>query len=413
VFRYKGQEVEPQKVAKELSVQAVLEGRVVQHGNDLTISLSLVDGSSGNQIWGEQYDRKMSQVVTLQSEIARDVSQKLQVRLSGDEQRKLGKDYTASPQAYELYMRGRVHVFKLVPPEVEQGIADFQHAIALDPNYALAYVGLSEGNRSLALGSEFDASEYLPRAKEAAQKALMLDDSLAEAHTAWATTVFWYDRNWAEAETHYKRALELNPKTIDAHLFYAHLLSNTGRPDEAIAEIKRARELDPANPFVSSLEGQFLVHAGRSDEALITLKETIALAPGFWFPHVFAASAYTEKGMYAEAIVEAHRAEELSKWQTVSLAYEGIALAKWGKHAEAQAVLDKLFKLSHEQGRWVPPMHFAALYNALGNTDEVITWLNKAIEQHDPKLAFLKVAPGWENLRTDRRFQDIMKRVGF
>jgi tetratricopeptide (TPR) repeat protein len=256
-------------------------------------------------------------------------------------------------------------------------------------------------------------SEYLPRAKEAAQKALMLDDSLAEAHTAWATTVFWYDRNWAEAETHYKRALELNPKTIDAHLFYAHLLSNTGRPDEAIAEIKRARELDPANPFVSSLEGQFLVHAGRSDEALITLKETIALAPGFWFPHVFAASAYTEKGMYAEAIVEAHRAEELSKWQTVSLAYEGIALAKWGKRAEAQAVLDKLFKLSHEQGRWVPPMHFAALYNALGNTDEVITWLNKAIEQHDPKLAFLKVAPGWENLRTDRRFQDIMKRVGF
>jgi len=413
VFRYKGQEVEPQKVAKELSVQAVLEGRVVQHGNDVTISLSLVDGSSGNQIWGEQYDRKMSQVVTLQSEIARDVSQKLRVRLSGEDQRKLVKDYTANPQAYELYMRGRVHVFKLVPPEVEQGIADFQHAIALDPNYALAYVGLSEGNRSLALGSEFKAAEYLPRAKEAAQKALLLDDSLSEAHTAIGTTIYWYDRNWAEAESHLKRALELNPMNFDAHLFYAHLLSTSGRHDQAIAEIRRARELDPVNPFVSSLEGQFLVHAGRSDEALTTLKETTALAPGFWFPHLFASSAYVEKGMYAEAIAEAHRAEELSKWQTVSLAYEGMALARWGKRTEAQAVLDKLFKLSHEQGRWVPPVHFAIIYSAMGNKDEAIAWLNKAIEQHDPKLAFLKVGQGWENLRSDPRFQDIMKRVGF
>src|SRR5436190_9721011 len=255
VLRYQDRALEPEKIAAELSVQAVLQGRISQHGDDLTISLSLVEGSTGNQLWGQQYDRKISQLVTLQSEITRDVSEKLRVRLSRDQQQKLTKDYTANPKAYELYQRGRVHVFKLVPGEVLQGIRDFQQAIDLDQNYALAYVGLSEANRSLALGSEFNPAEYLPKAKEAAAKALALDDSLAEAHTAAGATLFWYERKWSEAENHYRRALELNPKNIDAHLFYAHLLSNTGRSEEALAEIRRAREIDPTNPFVSSLQG--------------------------------------------------------------------------------------------------------------------------------------------------------------
>jgi serine/threonine-protein kinase len=413
VFRYKDRAVDPEKVAAELSVQTVLEGRIMQHGDDLTISLSLVDGSSGNQVWGQQYDRKISQLVTLQSEIARDVSEKLRVRISRDEQQKLTKDYTTNPQAYELYMRGRVHVFKLVPDEVQQGIKDFQRAIDLDPNYALAYVGLSEANRSLAMGSEFNPVEYLTKAKTAAAKALALDGSLSEAHTAWGATVFWADRNWSEAESHYQLALELNPKSIDAHLFYAHLLSNTGRFEESLMEIRRARELDPANPFVSSLEGQFLTAAGRPDDALNTLKETSALAPGFWFPHIFAASAYIAKGMNSEAIAEAHRASELAPGQTLSLAYEGYALGKSGKSDEARAIIDKLLKLSQEPGRWVPPYHIATVYNGLGKTDETIVWLNKALEQQDPKLAFLKVDRTWNNLRNDQRFQQIMTRAGF
>jgi len=413
VFRYKDRAVDPEKVAAELSVQTVLEGRIIQHGDDLTITLSLVDGSSGNQVWGTQYDRKISQLVTLQSEIARDVSERLRVRLSRDQQQKLTKDYTTNPQAYELYMRGRVHVFKLVPDEVQQGIKDFQRAIDLDPNYALAYVGLSEANRSLAMGSEFNPVEYLPKAKAAAARALALDDSLSEAHTAWGATVFWADRNWSEAESHYQRALELNPKSIDAHLFYAHLLSNTGRFEESLKEIKRARELDPANPFVSSLEGQFLTAAGRPDDALKTLKETSVLAPGFWFPHIFAASAYIAKGMNSEAIAEAHRASELAPGQTLSLAYEGYALGKSGKSDEARAIIDKLLKLSQEPGRWVPPYHIATVYNGLGKPDETIVWLNKALEQQDPKLAFLKVDRTWNNLRNDSRFQQIMTRAGF
>ena len=412
VFRYKDRAVDPEKIATELSVQAVLEGRIMQHGDELTISLSLVDGS-GNQVWGQKYDRKISQLVTLQSEIARDVSEKLRVRLSSDQQQKLTKDYTTNPQAYELYMRGRVHVFKLVPDEVQQGINDFQRAIDLDPSFALAYVGLSEANRSLAIGSEFNPAEYLPKAKAAAAKALALDDSLSEAHTAWGATLFWADRNWSEAESHYQRALELNPKSVDAHLFYAHLLSNTERFEESLVEIKRARALDPANPFVSSLEGQFLIAAGRPDDALQTLKETSALAPGFWFPHIFAASAYIAKGMNSEAIAEAHRATELAPAQTLSLAYEGYILGRSGKSDEARAIIDKLLKLSQEPGRWVPPYHLATVYNGLGNTDETIVWLNKALAQHDPKLAFLKIDRTWNNLRNDSRFQEVVKRAGF
>jgi tetratricopeptide (TPR) repeat protein len=277
----------------------------------------------------------------------------------------------------------------------------------------LAYVGLSEANRSLAIGSEFNPVEYLTKAKTAAAKALALDGSLSEAHTAWGATVFWADRNWSEAESHYQLALELNPKSIDAHLFYAHLLSNTGRFEESLMEIRRARDLDPANPFVSSLEGQFLTAAGRPDDALKTLKETSALAPGFWFPHIFAASAYMAKGMNSEAIAEAYRASELAPGQTLSLAYEGYILGKSGKSDEARAIVDKLLKLSQEPGRWVPPYHIATVYNGLGKTDETIVWLNKALEQQDPKLAFLKVDRTWNNLRNDQRFQQIMTRAGF
>jgi TolB-like protein/Tfp pilus assembly protein PilF len=411
VFRYKGKEASPQQVGKELNVQAVLTGRLVQHGNDLALHIELVDVKTETALWAGDYNRSMTNLAALQSEIARDVSQKLRVRLSGAEEQKVAKNYTANVAAYQLYLKGRFHVFKLTPPEVKEGIGYFEKAIQLDPNYALAYVGISEANRSLALGTEMSPTEFLPKSKEAAQKALNIDEELPEAHTALGATIFWHDWNWIEAENQYKRALELNPNSADTHLFYAHLLSNTGRHAEALVEIKRAIELDPFNPFFNALAGQFLVHAGKPDEALVRLRDTFELAPGFWLPHAFAASAYIEKGMFAEAIAEAHRAEELSNGQTISIAYEGYALAKSGKREEAQAVLASLLKRSKE--RFVPPYHIALAYNGLGQTDEALTWLERGFEQRDPKMAFLKVDPKWNNLRYDPRFQDLMRRVGF
>jgi len=411
VFRYKNTEIEPQRVGAELSVEAILNGRVVQQGDDLTLFLWLVDARNGNQVWGEQYHRKLTDLVALQREIATDVSEKLRVKLSGSTAQRLTKDYSANAEAYRLYLRGRFHVFKLTVPEIQQGIVDLQKAIDLDPNYAPAYVGLSEAYRSLGLGSELSPEDYLGRAKVASQKALQLDDQLAEAHTAYGATVFWLERNWTEAESQYQRALDLNPNCVDAHVFYAHLLSNTGRHEQALVEIKRAESLDPLSPFISSLSGQFLLHAGKPDEALARLKETFSLAPNFWFPHLFASSAYYEKQMYAESIAEARKASELSTFQTVSIAYEGVSLAKIGKEDEARALLNKLLKLREQQ--FVPPYHIALLYNALGDREETYAWLERAFDVNDPKLTFLKVDPKWNNLRNEKRFQDVLKRAGF
>ena len=411
VFRYKGKDVAPQQVGKELNVQAILNGRVVQRGDDLTLHIELVDVETETALWSGDYNRSLTNLVTLQSEIARDVSQKLRTRLSGAEVQRVTKDYTANAEAYQLYLKGRFNIFKLTPPEIQKGISYFQQAIQIDPNYALAYAGLADAYRSLVLSAELLPNEFLPKAKVAAQKGIEIDESLAEAHTALGITIFWYDWNWKEAENQYKRALELNPNSADTHLFYAHLLSNTGRSAEALAEIKRARELDPYSPFINALEGQFLTNAGKPDEALARLRETFELAPGFWFPHVFAASAYIDKGMFAEAVVEARRARELSDGQTISVAYEGYALAKLGKRDEAQAALDSLLKRSKE--RFVPPCHIAMVYNGLGDRDQTLAWLERGFEQRDPKITFLKVDQKWNNLRDDPRFQDLLQRVGF
>ena len=410
VFRYKGKEADPQQVASQLSVQAILTGRVVQHGDDLTLYLSLVEGRNGNQIWGDHYDRKLTDLISLQSEIARDVSSKLRVKLSSADEQRLTKRYTANTEAYELYLRGRYHVFKMKLSEAQTGISYFQRAIEIDPNYALAYVGLANAYRSFALSGDMPA-EFFPKAKAAAQRAVEIDDRLAEAHAVLGFTIFWYDWNWKEAENQFKRALELDPNSADTHWFYATFLSSTGRNSEALNDVKRARELDPLNLIISAGEGQFLIHAGRADEALASLQKTTELDPNFWFAHMLASDAYTEKGMFTEAVAEARKATELSGANSHSLSSLGYALARSGKQPEARAVLDGLLKLSTE--RHVSPHNIALIYNGLGERDKALAWLERAFEQRDPRMVFLKVYPKWNNLRADPRFQDLMRRVGF
>jgi serine/threonine protein kinase/tetratricopeptide (TPR) repeat protein len=411
VFRYKGKEVDPQQVAKELSVQAILNGRVVQRGEDLALYLSLVDARNGNQIWGEQYNRKLTDLVALQSEIARDVSSKLRARLSGADERKLAKNYTENVEAYQLYLKGRYYLARLRPGETQKGILYLQQAIAIDPNYALAYVGLANAYRALALSGDVPPGEVFPKAKAAAQKAVELDDSLAEAHAVLGFTISWYDWDWSAAENHFKRALELNPNSADAHWVYAGSISNLGRHAEALAEIKRARELDPLNLIINATEGLILVHAGRTDEGLAVLQKTSELDPNYWLAHLFASSAFMDKGMFAKAVAEASRARELSGVSSQPIAYAGYALAKSGKEKEARAELDELLKLSTQ--RYVPPYHIAFLYNGLNERDETLAWLERGYEKRDPKMVFLKVEPKWNNLRDDPRFQQLLRRMGF
>jgi TolB-like protein/Tfp pilus assembly protein PilF len=410
VFRYKGKEVESPRVASDLSVQAVLNGRFVLRGDDLALYLSLDDGRTGNQIWGEQYNRKLKDLVTLQSEIARDVSQKLRARLSGTDEQKLAKTYTASPEAYQLYLKGRYHVLKLTAPEIQTGISYFQQAISIDPSYALAYAGLADAYRS-ALISDTRPAEFFPRAKAAAQKAIDIDETLAAAHAELGFIIFWYDWDWNAAENQFKRALELDPNDADAHLFYAHLLSNMARHEEALVQAKHARELEPLNLRTSALEGQFLIHAGRIDEALAKLQKTIEMEPNFGFAHFFASSAFIEKRMFDEAIGEARKAIELNGANSQSGAFLGYALAKSGKTAEARAELQELLKRSPEH--YVPPYHIALVYNGLAEPAEALAWLERGYKERDAKMVFLKVEPKWNNLRADPRFQDLLRRVGF
>jgi TolB-like protein/Tfp pilus assembly protein PilF len=411
VFRYKGKVTDASVIGQELGVQAILNGRVVQKNDGLTLYLELVDASTGNRIWGEQYDRKTADLITLQTEVARDVSQKLRTKLSLSDEQKLRKNYTENVEAYQLYLKGRYHVFKLTPPEVQKSIEYFQGAIALDPTYALAYAGMSDSYRSLALAGEFDPNDTLPKAKAAALKAIDIDGEVADGHTALGVCLFWYDWNWAASEEQYKRALDLNPNSSLAHLFYSHLLSNLGRHAEALAEVKRARELDPLSAFVGALEGQFLLHAGKADEALNRLREATQLDPNFYFPHQFAAEAYIEKAMYAEAITEARLAQRFGPTQTVGITFEASALAKAGRQEEAREKLYELLRLSSQ--RFVPPAHVAFVYEALGETDNALDWLEKGFEARDPKMAFLKAWPAWNKLRAHPRFQELARKMAF
>ncbi len=330
--------------------------------------------------------------------------------MSGADEQKLAKNYTSNVEAYQLYLKGRYHALKLTPPETQTGISYFQQAIAIDPSYALAYVGLADAYRSLPIAGEMPSTEFLPKAKAAAQKAIEIDDTLAEAHAELGFIIFWYDWNWNAAENQFKRALELNPNSADTHQSYAHLLSSTGRHAEALTEIKHSREIDPLNVRTNALEGQYLTHAGRTDEALAVLQKTFELEPNFWLAHLFASSAYIEKGMFAEAVAEARKARELSGVSTHPLAFLSYALAKLGKQAEARAVLEDLLKLSKE--RYVSPYNIALVYNGLDERDKTLAWLEKGYEQRDPKMTFLKVEPKWNNLRDDPRFQVLLRRVG-
>jgi tetratricopeptide (TPR) repeat protein len=410
VFRYKGKDADPQQVASQLSVQAILTGRLVQRSDDLTLYLSLVDGRNGNQIWGDRYNRKLTDLISLQSEIARDVSNKLQLKLSGADEQRLMKNYTGNTEAFQLYLQGRYHTFKMTLSEARTGISYFQRAIEIDPNYALAYVGLANAYRSFALSGDMP-TEFFPKSKEAAQKAVEIDDNLGEAHAVLGFTIFWYDWNWKEAEHQFKRALELDPNSADAHWFYGTFLSSMGRSAEALNEAKRAQELDPLNQIISSAEGQFLIHAGRIDDASAILQKTIEFDPNFWFAHMFASDAYIGKGMFTEAVAEARKAAELSGGNSHSLSSLGYALAKSGRQAEARSVLDGLLKLSTE--RHVSPHNIALIYNGVGQRDEALAWLERGFEQRDGRMVFLKVEPKWNNLRDDPRFQDLMRRVGF
>lgn len=407
-FRFKNNQIDIKNIASQLGVEALVTGDIREFDNKFIINVRLIDASDESQIWGHQYVKDSSDILAVQNDIAQAVVNNLHVKLTNSEQQHLTKRPTENIEAWQLYQRGRLHVFRLKPSDIETGISYFIQAIEIDPDYARAYVGLAEAYRSLTLSAEIVPRENLPKARAAAKRAVEIDDTFSEAHTALGSIHFW-EWNWSEAEKQYRRALEINPNNGDARILYAHLLSATGRHSDALIEARRARELDPLFPYVNALEGQFLLHAGYVDEGLYRLQQTFDLAPNFWLPYLFASSAYIEKGNFPEAIEQAQKAKNLSGVSTHPDAFAGYALAKSGKRDEAEAVLNDLLKLS--TARFVSPFHIALIYNGLDETEKTLEWLEKAYEQHDPKMVFLMTEPKWNNLRNEPRFIDLLRRM--
>jgi len=406
-FRFKNNQTDTKNIGSQLGVESLVTGDIKQLGDKFIINVRLIDASDDSQIWGNQYVKTSADIIAAQEEIAEAVAQNLRLKLT----RQTGKNYTENAKAYELYLRGRYHYFKITDPEIRRSIDFYQQAIDVDPNYALAYAGIADAYRTLSLTGTVPSGEAMPQSKAAARKALEINPDLAEAHIALGWVEFLYDWDWSAAESDLKKAIELAPNNSGAHFAYAHFLSNTARHDEAVAEGKRARELDPLSPFVSAFEGHFLFFAGRNDEAIARLQKTLEIEPNYWLTHGVLARVYTYQKRYPEAIAEARKAKELSGGSAHTIVGLGYTLAKSGNREQAQASLTELKSLAAQTN--VPAISFATIYNGLGDREESLKYLEKSFQERDSMLLFIKIDPVWDDFRNDPRFQELLRKVGF
>ncbi|HEX4900205.1 MAG TPA: tetratricopeptide repeat protein, partial [Pyrinomonadaceae bacterium] len=410
VFRYKGKDTDIAQIGKELEVDAVMSGRVSQRGNDLTISVELVDARTKKLIWAEQYDRKMSDLLATQREIATTIAQKLELKLSGNDDKGITKRYTDSNEAYQLYLRGRYSFAKRTKDEMLRAIEYFQQAIKLDPKFALAYARIAETYGSMPAYPYLSPKEAFPQAKAAAQKALEIDPTLAEAHTFLAYSLVIYDWNWAEAERSFKRAIELDPNNSAAHFRYGQIyLAPTGRLDEGIAEIKRGLELEPLDINMGATLAWAYLVAGQNDRALEQAKKTYDLEPTHPIGRWILSQAYIFNGSYQEAISLNEQWLQTDPTNQFPIRDAGIAYAKTGRRDKAEEMIARFREIARTQ--YVPTCRIAGIYVALDDKDKVFGELNKSFQERDWELYRLNADTYWNPLREDPRFKEMLKRL--
>jgi serine/threonine-protein kinase len=409
VFRYKGSETDPLAAGRELGVSALLTGRMTQRGENLSVSVELLDVRDNKQVWGERYERKVTDLLAVQREIARDITDRLRPKLSGAEQARAVRRYTENPVAYELYLKGRYHWNKRSPEGLRKAVEYFSRATALDPNYALAYAGLADAYVVLPnMDRRVSRREMMPLAKDAALKAVALDYELAEAHTSLAAILRKYDFDWAGAERHYQRAIELNPNYPTAHQWYGELLISEGRSDEGLAEVSRALELDPLSLVTNMVLGLGLRVGRRYDEAIAQLQKTLELDPNFADANGFLAAAFAHKGMHEQAVAAYARqmALEGAPPAVVEAAKGAYAKAGW------EGYLRFLVRTLESRENPARLETVAVLYGQLGEKDKAFEWLERAYAERSDGLSLLKVDPWYDPLRSDPRFTDLLRRVG-
>jgi serine/threonine protein kinase/TolB-like protein len=403
VFRYKGKD--PKTAGQELHVQAVLNGRVIQHGNDLTLSLELVDVQTENVIWSERYNRKQTDLISLQSDIARDVSSKLKLKLSGADEQKLTRTYTQNADAYRLYLQGRFYANKRTPKDLRKAIDFFQQAVRIDPNYSVAYAGLGISYGYLTTYGDVPASETFPRAREFTLKSIELDNTLAEPHIALGLLKFLQDHDFAGWEHESELALAANPNSADAHRLNGLRLQYLGRFDEALVETQRALELEPLSTAANISYSLSLFYSGRIEESEAQLKKTIELTPDLWFSHYYLYNLYRFKGNHPQAVEELAKSKDLrDETEAAKLIKESFAKGGWQGFLRA-ATADAQMKIN--------PYTLAGLYAELGNKDQAFAALDEAVGKGDQSIGFVKIDPFMKPLHDDPRYAALLKRVGF
>ncbi|MCK4403561.1 MAG: protein kinase [candidate division Zixibacteria bacterium] len=410
-FAFKDRHEDIRGIGKKLNVETLLEGSVRKAGNRLRISAQLINVADGYHLWSDAYNRELEDVFAIQEEISMAIVDKLKVKLLGREKAKLVKRHTENLEAHSLYLKGRYFWNKRTEEDLKKSIEYFKQAIEKDPDYALAYAGMADSYNDLPSYSSFPPAETYPKAKEAAIKALEIDDTLAEAHSSLGVIRTESEWDWDGAEREFARALELNPASATTHHGYAYLLMLVARFDEAITEMKRAHELDPLSLAINRNLGQVFYFACQYDQAIEQLQKTIEMDPSFSYAHFLLGLAYGQKSMYKEALAELQKEKSLSGgWNPFAEAWFAIVYVAMGIRGKAQEVLDDLMERSKQE--YVPSYMLALSYFALEKNDQGFLWLDKAYVKRDVWLRYLKIEPGFDSVRSDPRFTALLKKMG-
>jgi serine/threonine protein kinase/tetratricopeptide (TPR) repeat protein len=410
VFRYKGRDMDPRAIGRELNVRAVLTGKIMQSGGSLRIGTELVDVATGCQLWGAQYDRKPSDIFAVQDEISNEISGKLRLQLTRAEKKRLTRRHTEDAEAYRLYLKGRHYWNKWTEEGFYKAIEYFKQAVEKDPSYALAYAGMADSYVLLGWNSYLPPKEAFPRGKVAAMTALRLDPELAEGHTSLAALMWLYDWHWKEAETEFKHSLDLSPTYATANHWYAEYVMTMGRQAEAIARMKNSQDLDPLSLIINVAVGWAFYYARRYDEGIEQLRQTVELDPNYPVTHWILGLLLRRTGCYEQAIIEGEKGVNLSGGSPLMRAALAHTYGKAGRTKEAFQLLDDLTKLAKQE--YVAHYFFAGIHIGLGHNDRAIEYLEKSYEEHSHWLIYLHIDPSMDGLREDPRFQDLLRRVG-
>ncbi len=409
-FMYKGKDTDARTIGQALGVRAVFKGRVMQRSDTLEISAELVDARDNSHIWGQQYSRKSADIFALQGELAKEITSTLRMRLTGEEEKRMAKSYTVNPEAYQDYLKGRYWWNRSSEEGYRKGIEYFQLAIEKDPTYALGYAGLSDCYLKLAVFAFVAPTEEYRRAEEAALNALRLDDTLAEAHTSLGSVKTYYRFDWSGGQGEFQRAILLSPANAIARSSYGLALVRMGRAQEGVGELKRAVELDPLSLFVNRSLAYGFYLANEPDQAIEQARKTLDLDPHFLLAHYDLGRAYGQKKMYQESIKELEEALAISPGDALTLSGLGYAYAVVGKRAEAQKILDELNRLSRQ--RYVPATAWPIIYVGLGEKDNALAKLDLAYKEGSISvIGTLNAGRIWDPLRSDPRFQDLLRRM--